>query len=128
MAIEQIKRFPATISQPILQLMAEWSFLNFSGYRYDLLDSPNCPICKTPETTQHYLIDCIVFESKRESIRKLFKQYQIPFTLKNIFGISLLTSGQRHSIYLSLYDYISSTKRKKLGFSLNLQKWNQHIQ
>ena len=100
MAIEQIKRFPATISQPILQLMAEWSFLNFSGYRYDLLDSPNCPICKTPETTQHYLIDCIVFESKRESIRKLFKQHRIPFTLK-IFLEShfLLVNNATLSIY-----------------------------
>ena len=128
MAIEKLKRFPATISQPILQLMVEWSFLNKSGYRYKILDTPNCPICKTPETTQHYLIDCVVFENKRKPLKTLLKEHKLKFTLKNLFGINQvnqLTNQQRHSIYLSLYDYISSTKRKRLGFCLNLEKWKQ---
>ena len=125
MAIEKIKRFPATIAQPILQLMAEWSFLNFSGYRYKKLEQPDCPVCKTPETTQHFLIDCVVFEKLRKPLKKLLKEKNLPFTLKNLFGIALLTSEQRHSIYLSLFDYISNTKRKKLGFCQNLEKWNQ---
>ena len=105
--------------------MVEWSFLNNSGYRYKILDSPNCPICKTPETTQHYLIDCVVFGNKRKPLKTLMKELKLKFTLKNVFGITQMTTQQRHSIYLSLYDYISSTKRKKLGFCQNLEKWKQ---
>ena len=33
----KLTRYPATISQPVLQLMTEWSYLNYSGYRYDIL-------------------------------------------------------------------------------------------
>ena len=67
MAMEQLKRFPATISQPILQLMSEWSFLNYSGYRYEK-HSPDCPVCSTPETTQHYILNCVVFNKQKDKI------------------------------------------------------------
>ena len=125
LAIEKLKRYPATISQPILQLMTEWSYLNYSGYRYDILATPNCPVCKTPETTEHYLLHCLVFDKPRHLLLAKLKSYNLTPTLKNIFGITQITSQQRHSLFMSLYDYISHTKRKKLGYNQNLISWKK---
>ena len=125
--MEQIKRFPATISQPILQLMSEWSFLNYSGFRYKILASPDCPICSTPETTEHYLLNCIVFNNHRKKLISKLKERNLPLTLKSLFGITLLSIHHRHAILMSLFDYISDTKRKKLGYCQDIHKWKRYF-
>ena len=105
--------------------MTELSYLNYSGYRYDILTTPNCPVCKTPETTEHYLLHCIVFNKPRQLLLAKLKSFNLSPNLKNIFGIKQISSQQRHAIYMSLYDYISYTKRKKLGYNQNLISWNE---
>ena len=51
--------------------------------------------------------------------------YSTPFTLHSTFGLTLLTQKQLKHILLSLYDFISRTRRKKLGYTQDLDKWNQ---
>ena len=63
-----------------------------------ILDSPDCPVCETSETTQHYLIDCVIFENTRKPVKKLLQEQNLKLTLNTLFGIASLTTEQRHSV------------------------------
>ena len=89
--------------------------------------SPDCPVCKAPETTQHYLLNCIVFNKHRKKLISKLTEYKLPLTLKSMFGITLLSTEHRHAIFMSLFDYISDTKRKKPGYCQDIRKWNERF-
>ena len=106
-AIDSLFRISGHKSSLILQLMSEWSFLNYAGYRYKFLPTPNCPVCSVPETTQHYLLHCPVFAMPRQKLQDSLQSHNLSLTLFHLFGLTKLTQKQLQHILLSLYDYIS---------------------
>ncbi|GBO42507.1 hypothetical protein AVEN_43988-1 [Araneus ventricosus] len=43
--------------------------LNTILYKCRLIDSPNCAVCQTPETWEHFFFTCPQFENARDSLR-----------------------------------------------------------
>ncbi|GBM24383.1 hypothetical protein AVEN_167619-1 [Araneus ventricosus] len=43
--------------------------LNTILYKCRLRDSPNCAVCQTPETWEHFVLSCPKFENARDSLR-----------------------------------------------------------
>ena len=117
--------FSADTVRPILQLFTNWSFLNYSGYRYNILVTPNCPYCNVPETTEHFLLNCEVFEENRSILKHKLRKHKVNLTLKALFGLIPATRRQLIRIFLSLYDYITDTKRQKIGYSSDILYWNK---
>ena len=115
--------FSADTATPILQLFTNWSFLNYSGYRYNILTTPNCPYCNIPETTDHFLLNCKVFHDNRSVLKHKLR----PFTKKALFGLIPASRKQLIRIFLSLYDYIADTKRQKIGYSSKKHYWNKFL-
>ena len=124
-ATQKLFRLPGDKSKPIIQLMTRWSWLNNTGKRYQILPNANCPVCKKPETVIHYLLECDAFVEQREILKHQLRNLNSPLTINMLFGIRNLSSKQLYSIFLSLYDYVSSTKRKKIGYSQSLEHWKQ---
>ena len=77
-AMNTLFRLPGHKSSLILQLMSEWSNLNYTGHRYKFLLDSYCPI---PETTQHYLLHCTAFADPRMKLRQCLTQHHLPYTL-----------------------------------------------
>ena len=107
--------------------MSGWSWLNETGKRYQILPDSNCPVCKQPETVKHFLFECTAFAEHREILKHKLRKLNYPFTEQTLFGLRKLTSKQLYSIFLSLYDYISHTKRKKIGYSQSLERWKRNL-
>ncbi|GBL83669.1 hypothetical protein AVEN_132599-1 [Araneus ventricosus] len=43
--------------------------LNIVLYKCRLIDSPNCAVCQTPKTWEHFVLACPQFENARDSLR-----------------------------------------------------------
>ena len=123
-AITKLFRLPGNISKIIVQLLTGWTWLNNTGKRYQLLDSADCPVCKKKETVQHYLFECDAFTDHRQVLQHNLRNIDTPFDEKTLFGLRNFSFLQLQSIFLSLYDYVSHTKRKKIGYTQNLEKWH----
>ena len=116
-AITKLFRLPGDISKVILQLLTGWSWLNNTGKRYQILENANCPVCKTKETVKHYLVNCVAFADHRELLKHNLRSIPYPLDEATLFGLRNLSLKQLRSIFLSLYDYVSHTKRKKIGYT-----------
>ena len=127
-ATQKLYRLPGDKSKPIIQLMTGWSWLNNTGKRYQILPESNCPICKQPEDVKHYLFECTAFSEQRQLLKHDLRNLNQPFTEKTLFGLRNLSSKQLYSIFLSLFDYVSNTKRKKIGYSQSIERWNKILQ
>ena len=122
-AIKKLFRLPGHISKDILQLFTGWSWLNNTGKRYQILENADCPVCKTKETVKHFLAECVAFAEHRETLKHNLRSIPHPLNEATLFGLRNLSSKQLRSIFLSLYDYVSHTKRKKIGYNQNLETW-----
>ena len=126
-ALLKLFRLPGHISKIIIQLLTGWSWLNNTAKRYQLLPTADCPVCKTKETVQHYLFDCVAFTEHRQVLRHSIRDIQQPFDQETLFGLRNLSWSQLQSIFFSLYDYVSHTKRKKIGYTQNLNIWKKTL-
>ena len=58
--------------------------INQHLYRFELYDSPLCEICRTPETIEHFLLNCPKYDVFRRRLRATFSDGPWDFTLGNV--------------------------------------------
>lgn len=70
--------------------------------------SNKCETCKSPKTTEHYLIHCRRFNYQRAKFRKALKKLK-PKVTTNVFDSSAMLDNP--ALFPLLSDYVLSTKR-----------------
>ncbi len=101
------------------RIRVNFSNLNSHLYRYNLIASPNCARCNTPETPRHYFFNCTSYTIQRnimlESIQKLLSDHDINVRIT----INLLLQGNQeisYNINTKIFDivhkFINDTARQ----------------
>ena len=80
----------------IFQLRVELSHLRAHKKRHNFADTPTdiCKCLKSPETTQHFILECSLFDFHRSSINKL---------LENILFTRMENMSSAEKVHLLLY-------------------------
>ena len=121
---KHLRSLPQRSSKPIFRMLAGYCNLRFYQYEWNLgVSSPDCLICKKPETIAHYLLDCTKFDKPREllltKLRFIFlesnlHQVQPPqdFNLKTILTGDQM--GQKYTLQVlkALSEYIGLNRVK----------------
>ncbi len=100
------------------RIRVNFSNLNSHLFRYNLIASPNCITCNTPETPKHYFFNCTSYTNQRtvmlESIQNLLSDHDINIRVT----IGLLLEGNQeisYNINTKIFDivhkYICDTAR-----------------
>lgn len=89
-----------------MQLRAGHSPLNDHLYKRHLIDSPLCNICKTKETTEHFLIFCKKYKKARRRFRNRIREEKIKLNWNN--ALKILDTPQ---VFFILLDFILETQR-----------------
>ena len=76
--------------------------LNANRYKIGCADSPLCDTCRTPETLEHYLFDCMQYLDFQDDLRQEFFQRKLSLTVSDMLG------GNRVASILT-YEYILNT-------------------
>ena len=58
--------------------------LNQHLNRIGCASSPLCHRCGTPESVEHYIINCPLYDHQREPLKNVTNQLQLPFTIPNL--------------------------------------------
>ena len=81
------------------RIRVNFSNLNYHLSRYNLIASPNCTSCNTPETPRHYFFNCTSYSNQRitmfDSLRKLFSDNNINVRIT----LGLLLQGNQELSY-----------------------------
>lgn len=92
----------------IFQLRSGHIALNAYLYKHgcDTISSPNCPHCKVPETTDHFLVRCKRFQSQRNVFRQAIKKQEIKI---NPYNSAKLIDHP--DVFYLLSEYVLCTNR-----------------
>ena len=58
--------------------------LNNNLYKIGIKDSPDCALCRIPETVEHFLISCPQYSTRRSTLEDTARLANISFTLQNV--------------------------------------------
>ena len=92
------------------RLRLECSSLNAHLYSRNINDSPNCT-CGSPETAQHFLLDCPIYAKPRRLILE-----QLPFNINAetiLYGDKNLSNLDNETIFHAVHKFIDASKRFK---------------
>ena len=93
----QLRRKDTTITR----LRLGQSMTNVDLYKIRLRDNADCAICRTSETTEHYLLACPVQQQIQDELRRACIRINKPYDIKTTASCADVT-----------YNWIVSTKRQ----------------
>lgn len=87
--------------------------LNAYLSRVNLLSSPSCSHCATPESLEHFLLECAFYSSYRERyLTRSCRNVGLPLTVANILSFGAASTGYFMLPLLeNLHRYIIATRR-----------------
>ena len=88
----------------ITRLRLGHSKTNAGLHKIRLRDNADCAICRTPETTEHFLLTCPVQRQLQDELRRECIRINRPYDIKTILTTASCTDV--------IYDWIVSTKRQ----------------
>ena len=101
------------------RMRVNFSNLNSHLFKYNLIASPNCTSCNTPETARHYFFICTSYTNQRtkmfESIRKLLldNNLNVKITTRLLLeGNQDLSYNINTKIFDIVHKFISDTGRQ----------------
>ncbi|KAJ3476748.1 hypothetical protein NLI96_g10952 [Meripilus lineatus] len=100
-ATRPYKSLPKYASSILTQLRSGHMALNQYLARFNIVDSPNCALCRVPETVDHFLFSCRRFLEERGRLRMALRR--LPLTTHTLIG-----GRGRHG---ELLEYVKSTRR-----------------
>ena len=81
--------------------------------RFNMADSPICEVCNVSEPIEHVLLNCVQYNSDRETLIKDIKKIvgpNIVITVKVILGGGNLTRDKNVKIMKSFEKFLCDTK------------------
>ena len=87
----------------ITRLYLWHSMTNAGLHKIGVRDNADCTTCRTPETTEHFLLTCPVQQKLQDELRRVCILIRKPFNIKTILTTTSCTD--------IIYDWIVSSKR-----------------
>ena len=95
----------------ISRLRNRSSKLNYEVFRVNLINDPSCNCGFPIEDTDHYFLNCPLYNVARQKLIDKLHQFQPLYTNLLTQGSQNLTQDQNYEIAIAVSHYIKSTKR-----------------
>ena len=80
-------------------------------YRFNISDSDLCTVCSTPETVQHFLLECSRYSRSRAALRLVLASLRVDCTLSNVLGCGGHSENVERRILRALTVFLTATGR-----------------
>jgi len=91
-------------SVQMFRLVTGFNRLNYHGFKIKYSDSQLCEVCGVGETSRHFVMDCVRYDSQRDKLFRACVQNNIACTYDNIISEAIIRDN--------LWIFIQETGRK----------------